>query len=191
MRPIVLLSALLLVGCGTSKPTSSASSGPVPVNGFTVEAPTGEGWRIADQDDDSVVFERRLGDDGHVLTAMAALFPFEFHDLEECRASLHRDSYVETATHRSPRGSVRVVEGAKPPYVLVRYGAEEADGPGPGASWFTLTSEFRWYLRPGDGRGVMLSFSERRPRDSKPAEYGAQATLFFQSLRFAEPEQRR
>jgi hypothetical protein len=68
--------------------------------------------------------------------------------------------------------------------VLVRYGADEADRPGPDARWVRLTSEFRWYLRPGDRRAVMLSFAERRPAGAAPVEYGAQAALFFGSLRF-------
>lgn len=173
--------------CGSSAPSRGpAPTGPIALDGLTVTAPPGEGWQLVESKPDAVVFER-LDPSGSVLRAMAGIFPFAFEDLEECRASLHRDSYVETETQRAPKGSVKIVVDAEPPYVLVRYGAEEADRAGPDATWTTLTSEFRWYLRPGDGRGIVLSFSERRPLGSKPTEYGPQAALFFGSLAFDTP----
>jgi hypothetical protein len=170
--------------CGSSAPSRGpAPTGPIALDGLTVTAPPGEGWQLVESKPDAVVFERREAN-GAVLKAMAGIFPFAFEDLEECRASLHRDSYVETETQRAPTGSVKIVVDAEPPYVLVRYGAEEADGLGADATWHTVTTEIRWFLRPTDRRGVMLSFHERRPLGQKPAEYGAQAALFFGSLRF-------
>lgn len=183
MRAIAIL-LLFLGGCGTSAGDARPPAGPLEVGGFTVTAPPGDGWRMAERSEDAVVFTRDVGPGGHQLVAMAALFPFEFADLDECRASLERDTLVETPTHRAPRRTLRVVAEAALPYVLVRYGAEERSAPDDGEGWKLLTSEFRWYLRPGDGRGVMQSFTERRPAAAAPIGYAAQAEAFFGSLRF-------
>ena len=184
MRPgTATLLAFGLSACGSGPPPQPEPGTPLEFAGGSVEMPLGADWRLVERQPDIVVFERRLDAPGHELVAIAQVFPFEFEDLEECRASLHRDVYVETPLHRDPHGSVEIVEDASPPYVRVRYSARESATPDPDANWERLDSEFRWYLRPGDRRGIMLSFAERRPEGSQAAAYEGQKRLYFGSFR--------
>lgn len=171
-------------GCRTASPRElPLPDGPVALPGFTVSAPVGDGWRFVSKTADSAVFERRLAD-GTTLTALATLYPRRFESLEECRASLEREEYVTTPTLTDPHGDVTLISDAEPPHVRVRFGARSADRLGPSAAWSLVETEFRWFLRPGDGRAAMLGFSVRRPEGAPLPAYAGQAGLFFRSLRF-------
>jgi hypothetical protein len=182
--PLFVILAALSSGCGTSRPRDlPMPDGPVALPGFTVAAPVGDGWRFVSQSADSAVFERSLAD-GATLTAVATLYPRSFDTLEECRASLQREEYVTSPTLTDPHGDVTLVGDAGPPHVRVRFGARSADRLGPSAAWSLVDTEFRWFLRPSDGRAVMLGFSVRRPEGTPLPACAGQAGLFFRSLRF-------
>jgi hypothetical protein len=161
--------------------------GPVGLPGFTVTAPVGDGWRFITRTTESAVFERQLAD-GTTLTALATLYPRSFDSLEECRTALQREEYVTSPTLTDPHGDVSLVADATPPHVRVRFGARSADRLGPSAAWSLVDTEFRWFLRPGDSRAVMLGFSVRRPESAPLPAYAGQSGLFFRSLRFEPPQ---